>query len=91
MAKLIRLTSSYCELSKDDIIGPRMMREFARARWAIMHISREHHKHSLTYIGRYLGNRDHTTALYGLRRAKQLLESKDKAFTKLVEFLTSNI
>lgn len=51
-----------------DQIGPSRIATIARARHhAMWRMYQEPHL-SLTMIGRYLGGRDHTTVLYGIRR-----------------------
>jgi hypothetical protein len=42
-------------------------------RQVVMYVARQLTKYSLPEIGRYLGGRDHTTVLYGLRKVTRLV------------------
>ncbi len=67
-----------------DLIGRGQTRPLTRARQLAMHLLRESHPGlSLHAIG-YLLDRDHTTVLYGCRRAEALL-ARDGAFRELYE------
>lgn len=50
-----------------DLVGPRRDQQIARARHHAMHQLHSELGLSSPVIGRLLGNRDHTTVLYGLR------------------------
>ena len=67
-----------------DLIGRGQTRPLTRARQLAMHLLHEIHPGvSLHAIG-YLLDRDHTTVLYGCRRAEALL-ARDGAFRELYE------
>lgn len=69
-------------LRPEDLIGRGQARPLTRARQLAMHLLRETHPGlSLHAIG-YLLDRDHTTVLYGCRRAAALL-ARDGAFRAL--------
>jgi chromosomal replication initiator protein len=44
----------------------------AFARLRALHIAPGRHKFSLPQIGRFLGDRDHTTVIHGIRKAAEL-------------------
>ncbi len=68
----------------NDLIGRGQTRPLARARQLAMHLLHEIHPGvSLHAIG-YLLDRDHTTVLYGCRRAEALL-ARGGAFRELYE------
>ncbi len=54
-----------------EIRGPARERNITHVRFAIMSVARSRGL-STPQIGRALGDRDHTTILHGLKRAKQL-------------------
>ena len=58
-------------LCRQDIIGSSREREICRARWAAM-LTLRRRGYSLPRIGRAIGDRDHTTVMHGLVRARDL-------------------
>ncbi len=67
-----------------DLIGRGQTRPLARARQLAMHLLREIHPGVSLHAVGYLLDRDHTTVLYGCRRAEALL-ARDRAFRELYE------
>lgn len=61
-------------VSVADILGKRRFKHFVEARQAVM-LAASKGGYSLTEIGHELGNRDHTTIMHGIRRAKERLEA----------------
>lgn len=60
-------------VSEADIKGPSKRKELARARQVVCFLARELTAASLPMIGRELGDRDHTTVLWGCRKIKKLM------------------
>jgi chromosomal replication initiator protein len=64
-------------VSVSDLTGPRqgqwiaVPRFDAMARLRALHIAPGKHRFSLPMIGRFLGDRDHTTVIAGLRKAEK--------------------
>jgi len=78
----LRLVCALWGVVVDDLKGPCRAIEFAAPRQAFMLLCRRHCKHlSLPQVGRIL-NRDHTTVLHGLRKAKERIE-RDALFAEL--------
>jgi chromosomal replication initiation ATPase DnaA len=63
------------------ICGPRASKLLCQIRWAVMAALRSNGM-PLTEIGKWL-NRDHSTIIYGLRRAEQM--QADPSFYQLVK------
>lgn len=61
------------QLTKEDLRSQSRRRVFARPRQIAMYLCRELTKASYPKIGRYFGDRDHTTIIHGRRRIAQLL------------------
>jgi hypothetical protein len=61
----------------DDIASARRSREIARARFMMIYVLRHACGHSLNFIGRNLGARDHTTILSGLNTITLLMRQDD--------------
>lgn len=62
-----------------DLEGPSAARRFSRPRQEAMHEMAAMKLWSLTQIGRFLGGRDHTTVLHGVRaHERRLLEQGER-------------
>ncbi len=71
IVQAVSLASGICE---QDLLGPRRARQFARPRQLAMFICRERCHHlSLPVIGRCLGDRHHTTVMYGAKIAEHMI------------------
>lgn len=65
------LASGVCA---EDLLGPRRARQYARPRQLAMLICRERCHHlSLPVIGRCMGDRHHTTIMYGAKIAEHMI------------------
>lgn len=82
--QLIRAVSEVFGVGMDELthVG-RGTRAAAIARHAAMMLIKDEHALSRAHIGRMLGGIDHTSVLYGLRKAHEMAES-DPAFAALV-------
>ena len=61
------------------MVGPCRSRPYAYARFAYCYLAREYTGASLHEIAKLLGERDHTTILYGVHRA-EILSVDDAEF-----------
>lgn len=79
MAEVLDAVSRCSGIDRETLIAPGKRRPVVRARHLVMYLIRELcPRTSLPAIG-FLLNRDHTTVLYGCRRAEALLRG-DPAF-----------
>lgn len=80
MRSILREVSEETGFSTVELLGPTRPRALAHARqYAMWRMQRETGQ-SLPQIGRFLGGRDHTTVLYGVRQhAKRLAEAQGVA------------
>ena len=83
LATIIDAVSTVCGVSAEQITGYGKARWCAEARWLAMFVARAETDLSSPELGRAFGGRDHTTVLYGVRRAKQLLEERNDLREKL--------
>ena len=58
--------------NRDQVVSKARPRHLARARQMAMALLKELTPHSLPYIGRSIGNRDHSTVLHACRKIKEL-------------------
>jgi chromosomal replication initiator protein len=75
--EVISAVVSHFNLKTTDIIGPKRDKEIAYARQIIMYLLRSDLKVSLMDIGRFLGNRDHTTIMHGVEKITNLLPKSE--------------
>lgn len=80
LARILGAVAEASGVSVDDIKGPRRYYGYALPRHIAMLLMQEHcPDKSLPQIGRFLGNRDHTTIMHGAKRARQLIETDERA------------
>ena len=65
-------------------------REIVHSRQIIMYLLREHLKESYSYIGRMLGDRDHTTVMHSVNKVIKMLE-EDSRLQRDVEVIKKNL
>ena len=74
VAGITATVADYYGLELEDLTGQSRSRKVARPRQLVMYLAREETDSSLPQIGRSLGDRDHTTVLYGCEKIEELLE-----------------
>jgi chromosomal replication initiator protein len=77
--------ADYYGVKVDDIVGPSRRRKVARPRQLVMYLAREETDSSLPQIGKALGNRDHTTVLYGCNKVEDLIETDPSLHREVLE------
>jgi len=77
--------AEYYGISQEEIVGKGRSRRIARPRQLVMYLSREETDTSLPQIGRALGDRDHTTIMYGCGKIEDLLETDPNLRREMME------
>ena len=77
--------ADYYGITVDEITGPGRSRKVARPRQLVMYLAREETDSSLPQIGKALGDRDHTTILYGCDRVEDLIETNPSLRREVLE------
>lgn len=72
--EVIQATCEYYHVSIEDILSASRKRTIAVPRQVVMYLARTETDESLPRIGAKLGNRDHTTILYGYEKMASLAE-----------------
>ncbi|MEM7204238.1 MAG: chromosomal replication initiator protein DnaA [Planctomycetota bacterium] len=90
LASVMDLVTNEFSLSAKDITGKSRTQAISSPRQIAMHLSRTHTEHSLQEIGRFFGNRDHTTVLYALSKVKSRAE-KDPIFHDMLAKLSARL
>ena len=75
---LILAVAAYYELSPEALRSKSRERSVTTARQVAMYLSRHHTSASLAQIGRFLGNRDHTTVIHGVERITRLVSTDSR-------------
>lgn len=75
MKQIITEVAHEHHLTYRDLVGPDRHRPVVRARHRAMYLCHKEGHWSLPQIGQALGQRDHTTVLYGLRQERARLEA----------------
>ena len=76
----------YFKVRLTDLRGPARQQRIVRSRGVAMLLARRLTGNSLEQIGRYFGNRDHTTVLHACRKTESIMES-DPSIRQAVEEL----
>ena len=75
--EVISGVASFFNLKIIDILSPKRDKEIAYARQIMMYLLRSDLKTPLMEIGRLLGDRDHTTIMYGVEKITSLLPKSE--------------
>lgn len=65
---IIRATAQHFKITKTEMLSKRRQANLSMARHVAMFLCKSLTLKSLPFIGRELGNRDHTTVIHGVRR-----------------------
>lgn len=80
MTDVVNAVSDVTGVSIEDMKGPRRHYDRTYARHIAVLLMREYCRDkSLPEIGRFFGNRDHTTIMYGAKRAEELIRTDERA------------
>jgi chromosomal replication initiator protein len=77
-------------ISARDITGKNRTQAISFPRQVGMYLSRVHTEHSLEEIGRFFGNRDHTTVLYAVAKVRERAQS-DRVLKELLASLATRL
>lgn len=87
---ILKHTSSFFDVSMDDLVGPNRSQTLVQARQISMYLCREMTDLSLPKIGQLFGGRDHTTVMHAYRKIKEQLSSNRNVYDRVAE-LTNRI
>jgi chromosomal replication initiator protein len=73
--EVIQATCDYYNVQMDDMLSASRKRTIAIPRHMVMYLARTETDASLPHIGNQLGNRDHTTIMYGYEKIASLAET----------------
>jgi chromosomal replication initiator protein len=81
--ELISVVSTYYNLNNKDLTGKSRKQHIANARQVYFYLARKHTNKTLSQIGSQV-NRDHATALYGIRMISNLKEIYSETNDELI-------
>jgi chromosomal replication initiator protein len=87
--QVIQAVCAYYNVSSDALSSTSRSRAIAFPRQMVMYLARTETDASLPQIGNQLGNRDHTTVLYGYEKISSLLETNTTTRRDLLEIKAS--
>ena len=74
---IINTVAEHFDITPDDIKGDKRSSKIAHPRQIAMYLCREMTGMNLQRIGEYMGGKDHTTIMYGLRKIESQIKSSD--------------
>ena len=87
---IIKETSSYYSVSRDELLGPSRSRPLVTARQIAMYLCRELTPLSLPKIGEAFGGRDHTTVMHADSKIRTQMGEREAVYSQVQE-LTARI
>ncbi|NCT55835.1 chromosomal replication initiator protein DnaA [bacterium] len=85
--KVVREVCEYYHLETREVKGPRRTKEVVLPRQIIMYLLKEINQLPLMEIGVLLGNRDHTTVMYGIGKIKSELKNDNFKIKKDISII----
>lgn len=76
--QVIQEVADYFGVDIEELCGPSRRKHIAHARQVAMFVAREETDSSLAEIGEALGDRDHSTVLYGHNKVEEAIEVEDQ-------------
>jgi hypothetical protein len=90
--RVIEVTAEHFGATVEALLSERRTQSLCRHRQIAMYVARKVTGRSLPFIGRRMGDRDHTTILHGRRAVQSLIDSGDTgtiaAIVQIIERLT---
>lgn len=82
LRKIFDIVCDVAEMKEDYIRSECRERELVAARFIFFHFAKKETGKSLIKIGNFI-NKDHATVLYGIRKVKDMIETKEPFYTDL--------
>ncbi len=88
--KIIHSVADFYDLKEKDLISSSRKREIVLPRQIAMYLLRQELKASFPFIGRKLGGKDHTTAIYACEKISKEIE-KNENLTEEIELIKQRV
>ncbi len=76
-SQLLKAVSKFYDISESELKGSSRKKEIVKPRQILMYLLREELDYSFPFIGKKLGNKDHTTVMYSYKKTLKQLENDD--------------
>ena len=76
--EIVQYVSERFSVGVNDLTGPKRSKDIAWPRQVAVYLSRELTDHSLSDIGHFFGDRDHSTILYGYNKVSDMVTEDEK-------------
>jgi len=90
LSDIMELITNEFSITSKDLVGKSRTQAISLPRQIGMTLARRSTDHSLEEVGRFFGNRDHTTVLYAIGKIKQRAE-QDRMFNSLLSELSHRL
>lgn len=90
MDRIMEVVTDQFPVSSRDIIGKGRTQAISYPRQVAMYLARKHTDHSLEEIGKYFGNRDHTTVLYSVNKIEDRVDG-DRMLRETLDTLSGRL
>lgn len=88
--KIIKIVANFYDLKEKDLLTQSRKKEIVKPRQIAMHLLREELSSSFPFIGKKLGGKDHTTAIYACSKVTQELK-KNENLTEEINLIRQRI
>ena len=80
---ILNMVAEHFEVSPEDILSQKKNAEFAEARQVVMYLCSEMTHTNTVNIAKFLGKKDHTTVLYGIKKIKREMKTNEELKNKI--------
>lgn len=87
--RVLETVCNYYHVSREDLASANREKSIAFPRQMAMYLARTETSASLPQIGSQLGNRDHSTVLYGYKKVKSLVDTNASVRREVMEIKTN--
>ena len=84
IADVVQAVTDHYAVTMRDLTGKSRTQAISVPRQVCMYLCRQHTDESLESIGRFFGNRDHTTVMYGVQKIQKRVK-EDPSISELIE------
>jgi Bacterial dnaA protein helix-turn-helix len=89
--RVLEVTARHFDMTVEDLVAHRRFRCLVHRRWVAMYVAHKLTNRGMPFIARYMGDRDHTTVLYGIRAATALIDAGDADIIGAVNAIVEQI
>jgi chromosomal replication initiation ATPase DnaA len=89
--RVLKVTAKHYGTTPDELVSARRTQPLVHFRQVAMYVARKVTGRSMPVIAYYMGDRDHTTILHGVRAVESLLDAGDVATTVAVRQITERL